>query len=242
MGKSRKKYYAVARGRKTGIFNEWYGEDGAENQIRSFPNARYKGFVSLREAEEWFLQQSNTQSTGKPASKRSKISAKPVPPNTDILKEAGQMIIYTDGGCINNPGPGGYGVVKLKGKQRKELSGGFKFTTNNRMELMACIAGLRGLKSGCSVVIYSDSKYVVDGITKGWAKKWRANNWMRNKIDPAQNADLWAQLLDLCEKHSATFVWVKGHAGNPENERCDQLATQAASRKDLPLDRVYEKL
>jgi ribonuclease HI len=234
---SAKKYYAVVRGRKTGIFSTWFGAGNAEEQVRGFAGARFKGFPTIDEARSW-LQKPQSAAPGK--KKRSTVKSKI--PTPAISTEQADFIIYTDGGCSCNPGPGGYGAVIIADGKRRELSGGFKHTTNNRMELMACIAGLRGLKSGCSVVIYSDSKYVVDGITKGWAKKWRANNWMRNKIDPAQNADLWAHLLDLCEKHSVRFVWVKGHAGNPENERCDQLATQAASRKDLPLDRAYEKL
>ncbi len=154
------------------------------------------------------------------------------------------VIIYTDGACRGNPGPGGYGVVLLyKDKDkthRKELSKGFKLTTNNRMELLACIAGLEKLKYPCSVTIYSDSKYVVDAVCKGWAKKWRANGWKRNKTDFAENTDLWARLLELCEKHKVEFVWVKGHFGNPENERCDKLAVKAASQDKLDIDINYE--
>jgi len=114
-------------------------------------------------------------------------------------------------------------------------------TTNNRMELMACIIGLKALKRILSVVIYSDSKYVVDGITKGWAERWKANGWMKNKREPAKNPDLWEQLLALCEKHEVEFEWVKGHAGNKENERCDQFAQKAAALKNLPPDKVYER-
>lgn len=152
-----------------------------------------------------------------------------------------KVIIYTDGGCKNNPGPGGYGVVLLYGKKRKELSAGYRETTNNRMEIMACIEGLKALKYPCSVTLYSDSQYVVNSIEKGWAKRWKSKGWMRNQIDPAENADLWVQLLDLCETHRVKFKWVRGHAGNKENERCDQLANQAAlSKKKLLPDTPYE--
>lgn len=152
-----------------------------------------------------------------------------------------KVVIYTDGGCINNPGPGGYGVVLLYGKKRKELSAGYLNTTNNRMELLACIEGLKALKYQCSVTLYSDSQYVVNGIEKSWAKRWKRKGWMRNQINPAENADLWAQLLDLCETHSVKFKWVRGHAGNKENERCDQLAKQAAIKKNKLLpDTPYE--
>lgn len=147
--------------------------------------------------------------------------------------------IFTDGGCLGNPGPGGYGVV-LKHKQHaKELSGGFKLTTNNRMELTACIVGLETLKEECSVTVTTDSKYVVNSIVKGWAVRWRANNWFRNKKERAENSDLWARLLVAIEKHDTKFVWVKGHAGHPENERCDELAGKAARSKNLPKDPNY---
>ena len=108
------------------------------------------------------------------------------------------------------------------------------------MELSACIVGLSKLKSPSKVTLHSDSKYVVNGIKKGWAKRWRSNNWMRTKEDPAINPDLWGRLLDLCARHEVEFVWVKGHAGNPDNERCDRLATQAASKRNLPADKIYE--
>ena len=137
-----------------------------------------------------------------------------------------QVEIFTDGACSGNPGPGGYGVILRYKGVSKELSGGEERTTNNRMELTAVITGLSALKEPCAVTLYSDSKYIIDAIQKGWAKKWRANGWMRNAKDLALNPDLWEKLLDLLEKHEVTFVWVKGHAGHPENERCDQLAVQ----------------
>ena len=141
-----------------------------------------------------------------------------------------QVEIFTDGACSGNPGPGGYGaILRYKGGS-KELSGGEERTTNNRMELTAVITGLSALKEPCAVTLYSDSKYIIDAIQKGWAKKWRANGWMRNAKDPALNPDLWEKLLDLLEKHEVTFVWVKGHAGHPENERCDQLAVQESQK------------
>ena len=151
------------------------------------------------------------------------------------------ITIYTDGACLGNPGPGGYGVVLLKGSYRRELSGGFRRTTNNRMEIMAAIVGLESLKTGCKVTLYSDSQYLVHAIEKGWARRWQANGWKRNKREAAINPDLWARLLDLCELHDAEFRWVRGHAGNSENERCDLLATAVASRPDLPVDRGYER-
>ena len=138
--------------------------------------------------------------------------------------------LFTDGACSGNPGPGGWGAVLRYGEREKELSGGEANTTNNRMELSAVIFGLKALKEPCAVTLYSDSQYVCNALKLGWAKKWRANGWMRNKKDPALNPELWGELLDLVEKHQVEIIWVKGHAGHPENERCDRLAVAAAKQ------------
>ncbi|MCD6293137.1 MAG: ribonuclease HI [Deltaproteobacteria bacterium] len=153
-----------------------------------------------------------------------------------------KVTIYTDGGCIGNPGPGGYGVVLLYGKHRKELTDGFKETTNNRMELLACIKGLEALKERCLVTLYSDSKYVVDGISKGWARRWQKNNWIRDKKTKAKaiNPDLWQRLLEQVDRHDIDMCWVKGHAGNRENEVCDQLANSAARSNSSQIDIGYK--
>ncbi len=134
------------------------------------------------------------------------------------------VTIYTDGACSGNPGPGGYGAILMYGSHKKELSGGDANTTNNRMELMGVITALKALNRPCQVDLYTDSQYVVNAIEKGWAKKWQSNGWMRNKKDKALNPDLWQMLLDLLEVHQVTFHWVKGHAENPYNNRCDELA------------------
>jgi len=147
--------------------------------------------------------------------------------------------IYTDGACSGNPGPGGYGIVLLYGSSRKEISEGFELTTNNRMEMLAAIEGLKALKEPCAIKLYSDSKYLVDAINKGWVTKWQANNWMRNKKDPALNVDLWKELLELLKVHSVELIWVKGHAENAENNRCDELARDAASSNNRQIDTVY---
>lgn len=146
------------------------------------------------------------------------------------MAELKHVELFTDGACSGNPGPGGWGCVLRFGGVSKELSGGEAQTTNNRMELTALIEGLSALKYRCRVTVTSDSKYVIDAIQNGWAKKWRANGWMRNKKDKALNPDLWETLLNLLDQHEVEFVWVKGHAGHPENERCDELAV-AESRK-----------
>ena len=139
----------------------------------------------------------------------------------DIIKKGE---IFTDGACSGNPGPGGYGVILRFGEHTKELSGGEHETTNNRMELTGVITGLSALKEPCEVTLTTDSKYVVDSITKGWVYGWQKKGWIKSDKKPALNVDLWKQLLPLLEKHKVNFVWVKGHAGHPENERCDQLA------------------
>lgn len=150
------------------------------------------------------------------------------------------VVIYTDGGCEPNPGPGGYGTVLLHPKKRAELSGGFRRTTNNRMEIYAAIAGLEALKQICKVILYSDSQYLVKAMSEGWVATWKKKKWWRSRTERPENVDLWQRLDALCEKHQVTFSWVKGHAGNPENERCDQLSMAALRKPNLPPDDGYE--
>ena len=154
----------------------------------------------------------------------------------------GLIEIFTDGACRGNPGPGGWAALLRIGEHEKLVSGAAMETTNNRMELLAAIKGLQALRVRFRVSVYSDSKYLVDAVEKGWANRWRANGWMRNKKEPALNSDLWKTLLDCCEQHELRFYWVKGHSGHPENDRCDQLATSAISGSNLNVDEVYENL
>jgi ribonuclease HI len=156
------------------------------------------------------------------------------------MSELKKIKMYTDGGSLGNPGPGGYGIIIKYKDKVKEISGGYNNTTNNRMELTAAIVGLSTLKEKCNVTLFTDSKYVVDGINKGWAERWKKNNWKRNKKDKAENTDLWDKLLNLISEHSVKFEWVKGHAGHPENERCDKLVKEAASKNHLPVDEGYD--
>ena len=136
------------------------------------------------------------------------------------------VTIYTDGACSGNPGPGGWGAILMYGTHKRELSGGEADTTNNRMELTAVIEALSLLKEPCTVDLWSDSKYVIDGLEKGWAKGWKARGWKKADKSPALNPDLWDRLLTLAEPHQIRFVWIKGHAGHPENERCDRMAVE----------------
>ncbi|GIV38208.1 MAG: ribonuclease H [Thermonema sp.] len=152
------------------------------------------------------------------------------------MSPQGIIEIYTDGASLGNPGPGGYGIVMRYKQHEKELAKGFRLTTNNRMELLAVIDALKQIKgSGWQVVVYSDSQYIVNAIEKGWLKKWQQRGFKNTA-----NADLWKQLLPLLQKHRVRFVWVKGHAGHPENERCDHLAVQAARNSSLHIDQAYE--
>lgn len=233
----KKKFYAVAAGRVPGIYTEWFGENGAHAQVTGFAGARYKGFFLREEAEAFLKTPAKRKPTAEAKMAKTTFAAKPALINVDPFRVA----LYTDGGARpTNPGPGGYGVVLIEYGNRREFSGGFRFTTNNRMEILACIAGLEALKAPSAVTLYSDSQYVVNAITKGWARGWRSNGWKKSDKKPALNPDLWEQLLALCARHDVTFVWVKGHAGTPENERCDQLATKAALVVGLPPDTAYE--
>jgi ribonuclease HI len=208
--------------------------------VRGVAGAVYKGFPTIEEARA-FIQENRGRKrlkrkppTGAPRSRKRTQSAAPATPR------AGQIVMYTDGGALGNPGPGGYGVVIDDGETRRELSGGYRRTTNNRMELMACIAGLSRYDTPRAIFLYSDSQYVINGITKGWAKSWKSRGWKRSNGEPAANPDLWDRLLALCDLHAVEFRWVKGHTGIEGNERCDQLAKQAASAQNLSIDRLYE--
>lgn len=227
-----KKYYAVAAGRKPGIYDNW---PAAQAQVTGYPAAKFKGFPTRKEAEAWLA-----KPVYHPAPLKRTIKARPA--TTASSPSADEVTIYTDGGARFNPGPGGYGIVQLYNGERKELSGGFQRTTNNRMELMGCIVALRELEHRDKpITLYSDSSYVVNGIVKGWAKSWRQKGWIKADRQPAINPDLWAELLDLIEGLNITFKWVKGHAGHPLNERCDELAVASARLGGLPVDVEYEK-
>lgn len=225
---AKKKFYAVASGRKTGIFNTW---SEAEAQVKGFGGAKYKGFASRTEALAWM---DDPQWSRKPGPPRNKAD---VP---QLSSSGADIDIYTDGGAINNPGPGGYGAVLVVDGEVNELSGGYLHTTNNRMELMACIKAIAALpKRDGTVALFSDSKYVVNGIAKGWAMGWRKRGWLKSDGKPAINSDLWAELLELIDGLDIRFNWVKGHAGHPLNERCDRLAVHSARGTSLQEDSGY---
>ncbi|MEA3468468.1 MAG: ribonuclease HI [Thermodesulfobacteriota bacterium] len=228
---AKKKFYAVVSGLKPGIYTSW---PEAEAQVKGYGGAKFKGFASRAEAEAWMDNPPEWQQKKKPVKKKTTPYESPV-------VSGDRIEIYTDGGAINNPGPGGYGVVILAEDTIRELTGGYLHTTNNRMELMACIQGIEALPSRKrKVALFSDSKYVVNGISKGWAREWRKRGWLKSDGKPAVNPDLWEMLLDLTQGLDISFHWVKGHAGHPLNERCDQLAVQSARGDGLVEDFGYK--
>ncbi|MBU1565748.1 MAG: ribonuclease HI [Proteobacteria bacterium] len=227
----KKKFYAVALGRRSGIFTDW---PSAEAQVKGFAGAKYKSFPSEEEAGAWlenpvYAKKEHCQNNNAPV----QVLPEPRP---------GAIIVFTDGGCINNPGPGGYGVVIQEGpEERLEMSGGYRLTTNNRMEMTAALVALEKLRGcGAPIDLYSDSSYLVNGITKGWARKWRNNGWCKADGGVVVNVDLWQRLLLLAEALDVRFHWLKGHVGNEGNERCDKLAVSAARQPDLPVDDGYQ--
>lgn len=229
------KFYAVAKGRECGIFTDW---PTAQRQVMGYAGAVYKSFPTRDEAERWLK---NPQL--KTASRR-KASTKDRQPSVTAGSTASVdgIIVYTDGGSINNPGPGGYGIVINDAGNIRELSGGFRYTTNNRMEMTAAIIALKSLQDcGRPILLHSDSSYLVNGIEKGWARSWRKKGWRKSDGEPALNPDLWQQLLELIEGMDVRLKWVKGHAGNEFNERCDQLAVANARKQNLPPDEPYEQ-
>lgn len=217
------KYYAVRKGRQIGVFTAWGGPGGAQAQVKGFKGAEFKGFQTRDEAEAFVR--------GKPYD--ASITAIPM--------EADTIVVYTDGGAIGNPGPGAYGAVIFEpGAEPRELTRGFRRTTNNRMELMGCIAALESLEASARILLHSDSKYLVDAVNRGWARSWRRRGWRKSDGQAALNVDLWERLLVLLDARDVTLDWVKGHAGNAGNERCDQMVHETLAQGALGVDQAYE--
>ena len=216
---AKQKFYVVWEGVTPGVYTSW---TDCQLQIKGYEGAKYKSFDTREEAER-ALATSPYAYIGKNAKKKSeKVSSETLP--ACVIDNS----LAVDAACSGNPGPGGWGAVlryRFNGKvYEKELSGGDASTTNNRMELTAFIEALRQLKEPCEVRLCSDSQYVINGLEKGWARGWKRRGWKKSDGSPALNPDLWEQALEQEARHKITYVWVKGHAGHPENERCDQLA------------------
>jgi len=232
MSSKKKKYYVVWSGVEPGIYESWAE---CKSQIDGYPGAQYKGFYDRSSAEEAFANEyKQTFGNSKP-----KDSIATESDHSELLQN-GKIVVYTDGSALSNPGPGGYGAVLLDKTKRVELSGGFRKTTNNRMEMLAAITALAYLKEKSDIVLFTDSKYIVDSVNKGWAKRWKSKGWLRTKDQYAENRDLWAKMLDLIDFHNVEFKWVKGHAGIPENERCDELATAESGNSPKAIDTFFE--
>jgi ribonuclease HI len=230
MSQSPTTYYVVVRGHRPGIYTRRFGPNGFAAQLVGHPNTLWKRVASLDEARAWL------EEVGATALLDHVAPAEAAPTAESALSA---VTIYTDGGAEPNPGRAGWAAVLLFGEHQRELSGGYALSTNNRMEILAAIHALEALKRPCRVTLYSDSRYLVDAMTLGWAKRWQEQGWMRNRKDRAQNPDLWERLLALCAEHMVSFEWTRGHAGQAENERCDQLAGEALRRDDLPPDPGY---
>jgi len=242
--KGEKSFYVVLRGARPGVYTRWAGKGGAEEQVRGFPGALYKGFHSQAEAARW-LRGLDLPSEDLPREAAQLLEADAgdagIEARIRAAHEQGKVILFTDGACARNPGPGGYGAVLLFGNRRKEISGGYRRTTNNRMELLACIMGLKQLRRPSQVVVFSDSRYLVEGMSGEKVLKWQAAGWRRGSNQEVENADLWEELLRLCAAHQVEFFWVRGHAEYRENMRCDALATRAARGAATNVDAGFER-
>lgn len=238
-----KKLYAVFQGHEPGIYTSW---ENAALQVKGFKGAVFKSFATRGEALNWL--------------RECVIAAKVPVADTliDLLKtekdqtlnshgreaqqDLGVVVIHTDGGASPNPGIGGYGVVLQKGNHRKELFAGYKLTTNNRMEMMGVIVALEALQEPSRVILHTDSKYVVDSISKRWVYGWKRRGWKKSDGKRPENVDLWTELIRLLDIHDVEFRWVKGHAGNIENERCDALVAEARKQTPLKVDSGYKPM
>ena len=214
-------------------------------QVKGYKGAIYKSFINRDEAILW-LRESVLAASGTVSENLIELIKSQMIDSSEIQNKsnseiAGKIIIHTDGGASPNPGIGAYGVVLQKGRLRKELSGAYALTTNNRMEMMGVIVALQSLKEPSVVELHTDSKYIVDSITKGWVYGWIKRGWKKSDGQRPENVDLWQQLLDVLKGHTVEFCWVKGHAGNTENERCDALVSEARRSKHLLQDDGYQK-
>lgn len=235
-----KKIYAVFQGHQPGLFTSW---DEAAEQVKGFKGAKYKSFPNQSEAVSW-LRECVLASKDPVAQNlidliKKQIETGNVPAKSKLAARDSRIIIHTDGGAAPNPGVGGYGIVIQKGNHRKELSAGYELTTNNRMEMLGVIVALQALKEPSEVLLHTDSKYVVDSITKRWVYGWMKRGWKKSDGNRPENVDLWQRLLPLLKQHEVEFRWVKGHAGNTENERCDALVAEGRNAKPLLVDTGY---
>ncbi|GAB4469554.1 MAG: ribonuclease HI [Anaerolineales bacterium] len=248
MSKRKKSIYLVLKGRQTGVYQEWDGTQGAKAQVEGYAGAIFKSFYTSEEATNWLKSQSVTPL---PPALRKWLDDQEKAPHNSASKslqsivenhlQGGGIVIFTDGSTLGNPGPGGYAAVILKNQHRQEIRGGFRLTTNNRMELYACIAALETIIAPSNVLIITDSAYVYRATSQGWLQRWIQNGWRRGDGKTVENQDLWQKLHHLHQKHTVKYYWIKGHNATVENERCDRLAVTSAQAPNLPPDPGYRR-
>lgn len=231
-----KKIYAVKNGRTPGIFLTW---DACKAQVDGFPKAVFKSFPTIEEATAYLGLGGGVTKT-KPPVKPKTTKTKPfvtIPEPDNAVIDENTIVIYTDGSCLKNPGgPGGHAAIIKIGEKMQEVVGSESSTTNNRMEMKAAIEALKVFPQPTSVVLHTDSQYLKNGFTNGWVKNWKCNGWMTRSKEPVKNQELWIELDRLISLHKVTWKWVKGHNGNPLNERCDELAVGAAMTRAKEID------
>lgn len=238
-----KKLYAVFQGHEPGIYESW---ERASLQVKGYKGAMYKSFSTRREALNWLRERVIAAQDPVPDALIELIKTEGDQVLTSehggVEVDPGIIVIHTDGGASPNPGVGGYGVVLQKGNHRKELFAGYELTTNNRMEMMGVIAALEALQEPSSVILHTDSKYVVDSISRRWVYGWKRRGWKKSDGKQPENVDLWKKIIHLLDTHDVEFRWVKGHAGNLENERCDTLVAEAKKQNPLKVDSGYQSV
>lgn len=247
MPSRKKSLYVVLKGHQPGVYQQWEGPEGAKIQVEGFVHAVYKGFYTAEEAYNWLKSQAK-EPLPPPLMKwlieqegeASNPSSKSLKSLTETHLQAGGTVIFTDGATLGNPGWGGYAAVILQNQSRREISGGFRLTTNNRMELYACIAALESIQPPQKVLLITDSAYVYRPMRQGWLQRWAENGWKRRNRKEVENQDLWQRLYRLCQHLEVEVYWIKGHNATLENERCDRLANQAAQKLNLPEDQGYQ--
>lgn len=247
MSSRKKSIYIILKGYKPGVYQQWEGPEGAKIQVEGFANAVFKGFYTAEEAYNWLKAQAKEPlpaSLQRWLAEQEHGAANQPSKSLNSLIEnhlsTGGIVIFTDGSSLGNPGPGGYAAIILSKQNRREICGGFRFTTNNRMELYACIAALESIQPPQEVFLITDSAYVYRANTEGWLQRWAKNGWKRHDGKTIENLDLWQRLYHLCQIFTVEFYWIKGHNATVENERCDHLAVTSAQAPHLPEDQGYQ--
>ncbi|MFN3309970.1 MAG: ribonuclease HI [Anaerolineales bacterium] len=247
MPSRRKSLYVVLKGHQPGVYPQWEGSEGAKIQVEGFGNAVYKGFYTAEEASNWLKSQAKEPLPPplmkwliEQERKAANHSSKSLKSLTETHLQAGGTVIFTDGATLGNPGRGGYAAAILQNENRREISGGFRLTTNNRMELYACIAALESIQPPQKVLLITDSAYIYRATMQGWLQRWAENGWKQRRGRAVENRDLWQRLHRLCQCFTVEVYWIKGHNATLENERCDWLANRAAQKPNLPEDQGYQ--